>query len=38
VNAAGNHRKNLRQAVEASLRRLRTDHLDILWAHTREVG
>ncbi|WP_405148137.1 hypothetical protein OG589_10040 [Sphaerisporangium sp. NBC_01403] len=37
VNAAGNHRKNLRQAVGASLRRLRTDHLDILWVHAREV-
>ena len=32
-NAAGNSRKNLRQSVEASLRRLRTDHLDLLWVH-----
>ncbi len=27
-NAAGNHRKNLRRTVEASLRRLDTDYLD----------
>ena len=32
-NAAGNSRKNLRRSVEASLRRLRTDHLDLLWVH-----
>lgn len=32
-NAAGNSRKNMRQSVEASLRRLRTDYLDILWVH-----
>jgi aryl-alcohol dehydrogenase-like predicted oxidoreductase len=32
-NAAGNSRKNLRRSVEASLRRLRTDHLDVLWVH-----
>jgi aryl-alcohol dehydrogenase-like predicted oxidoreductase len=32
-NAAGNSRKNLRASVEASLRRLRTDHLDLLWVH-----
>lgn len=32
-NAAGNSRKNLRQSVEASLRRLRTDHVDLLWVH-----
>jgi aryl-alcohol dehydrogenase-like predicted oxidoreductase len=32
-NAAGNSRKNLRQSVEASLRRLRTDYLDLLWVH-----
>jgi aryl-alcohol dehydrogenase-like predicted oxidoreductase len=32
-NAAGNSRKNLRQAVEASLRRLRTDYIDLLWVH-----
>lgn len=32
-NAAGNHRKNLVQSVEASLRRLGTDYLDLLWVH-----
>lgn len=32
-NEAGNSRKNLRQSVEASLRRLRTDYLDVLWVH-----
>jgi aryl-alcohol dehydrogenase-like predicted oxidoreductase len=32
-NAAGNSRKNLRTSVEASLRRLRTDYLDLLWVH-----
>jgi aryl-alcohol dehydrogenase-like predicted oxidoreductase len=32
-NAAGNSRKNLRVSVEASLRRLRTDYLDLLWVH-----
>jgi aryl-alcohol dehydrogenase-like predicted oxidoreductase len=36
VNAAGNHRKNLVQSVEASLRRLRTDRLDVLWVHARD--
>jgi aryl-alcohol dehydrogenase-like predicted oxidoreductase len=32
-NAGGNHRKNLVQALEASLRRLRTDFVDLLWLH-----
>jgi aryl-alcohol dehydrogenase-like predicted oxidoreductase len=32
-NAAGSSRKNLRQSLEASLRRLRTDHVDLLWVH-----
>lgn len=32
-NAAGNSRKNMRESVEASLRRLRTDYLDLLWVH-----
>ncbi|MFI8189391.1 aldo/keto reductase [Streptomyces sp. NPDC085946] len=36
VNAAGNHRKNLVQSVEASLARLRTDRLDVLWVHARD--
>jgi aryl-alcohol dehydrogenase-like predicted oxidoreductase len=32
-NAAGNHRKNMTQSVEASLRRLRTDYIDLYWVH-----
>jgi aryl-alcohol dehydrogenase-like predicted oxidoreductase len=32
-NAAGNHRKNLRLTLERSLRRLDTDHVDLLWVH-----
>ncbi|RZU13990.1 aryl-alcohol dehydrogenase-like predicted oxidoreductase [Kribbella rubisoli] len=32
-NAAGNHRKNLRASLETSLRRLRTDYLDVYWVH-----
>src|SRR5262249_23235681 len=32
-NAGGNHRKNLVQALEASLKRLRTDHVDLYWVH-----
>ncbi len=34
LNAGGNHRKNLVQSLEASLRRLRTDHVDLLWLHS----
>ena len=32
-NASGNHRKNLVQSVEASLKRLNTTYLDLLWIH-----
>jgi aryl-alcohol dehydrogenase-like predicted oxidoreductase len=32
-NAAGNHRKNMVQAVEASLKRLKTDYIDLHWVH-----
>jgi aryl-alcohol dehydrogenase-like predicted oxidoreductase len=32
-NAAGNHRKNMVQAVEASLDRLQTDYIDLYWVH-----
>jgi aryl-alcohol dehydrogenase-like predicted oxidoreductase len=32
-NLSGNHRKNLVQALEASLRRLETDYLDLFWVH-----
>ena len=33
INAFGNHRKNMVQAVEASLKRLDTDYIDLLWLH-----
>jgi aryl-alcohol dehydrogenase-like predicted oxidoreductase len=32
-NFAGNHRKNLMRSVEASLKRLNTGFIDILWVH-----
>ncbi len=32
-NAAGNHRKSMMQAVEASLKRLKTDYIDLYWLH-----
>jgi aryl-alcohol dehydrogenase-like predicted oxidoreductase len=31
--AGGNSRKSLMRSVEASLKRLRTDHIDLLWLH-----
>lgn len=37
VNAAGSHRKHLVRALDASLRRLRTDHVDVYWVHSRDV-
>jgi aryl-alcohol dehydrogenase-like predicted oxidoreductase len=36
-NAGGGHRKNLVQALERSLRRLRTDYVDLLWLHVWDV-
>jgi len=33
ANSSGNHRKNMVQAVEASLRRLKTDYIDLYWLH-----
>ena len=33
ANASGNHRKSMMQAVEASLRRLKTDYIDLYWLH-----
>jgi aryl-alcohol dehydrogenase-like predicted oxidoreductase len=32
-NAGGGHRKNLVQALDASLKRLRTDRVDVYWVH-----
>lgn len=36
-NSAGNHRKSLVRSLERSLRRLRTDHVDLLWVHARDT-
>jgi len=35
-NASGNHRKNMREAVDASLARLQTDYIDLYWVHVWE--
>jgi aryl-alcohol dehydrogenase-like predicted oxidoreductase len=32
-NAWGNHRKNMARSIEASLKRLGTDHVDLYWVH-----
>ena len=36
-NAGGSHRKSLTQALDASLKRLRTDYIDIYWVHVWDV-
>ena len=33
INASGNHRKNMMQSVEASLKRLNTEYIDLYWLH-----
>jgi aryl-alcohol dehydrogenase-like predicted oxidoreductase len=32
-NSGGNHRKSLFQSLEASLKRLQTEHIDLYWVH-----
>lgn len=36
-NGGGNQRKNLHQALEASLRRLKTDYIDLYWMHAWDL-
>ena len=36
-NGNGNHRKNLVQSVENSLKRLGTDYIDLLWVHAYDL-
>ncbi|MCX6641546.1 MAG: aldo/keto reductase [bacterium] len=33
INSGGNHRKNLVQSLEASLKRLKVDYIDLYWVH-----
>lgn len=35
-NGSGNHRKNLFRSVEGSLKRLKTDYIDLLWIHIED--
>jgi aryl-alcohol dehydrogenase-like predicted oxidoreductase len=37
INTGGNHRKNLVSSIESSLRRLRTDYIDMLWVHAHDT-
>ena len=32
-NFSGNHRKNMMHSLDASLKRLKTDHIDLYWVH-----
>jgi aryl-alcohol dehydrogenase-like predicted oxidoreductase len=34
ANAAGSHRKSMARSVEGSLKRLKTDYIDLLWVHS----
>jgi aryl-alcohol dehydrogenase-like predicted oxidoreductase len=35
-NGQGNHRKNMFRSVEGSLKRLKTDYIDLLWIHIED--
>ncbi len=35
-NASGNHRKNMVQSLEASLKRMKLDYIDLYWLHAWE--
>ncbi|MBW4497532.1 MAG: aldo/keto reductase [Oscillatoria princeps RMCB-10] len=35
-NGCGNHRKNMFRSVEGSLKRLKTDYIDLLWIHIED--
>jgi aryl-alcohol dehydrogenase-like predicted oxidoreductase len=37
INAGGNSRKNLQQSLELTLRRLKTDYLDLYWVHAWDL-
>lgn len=37
-NSGGSHRKSLRHSIEASLRRLDTEYVDLLWVHAWDEG
>jgi aryl-alcohol dehydrogenase-like predicted oxidoreductase len=36
-NAGGSHRKNLTRSLDASLKSLRTDYIDVYWVHVWDV-
>ncbi|MEL6343293.1 MAG: aldo/keto reductase [Myxococcota bacterium] len=36
-NASGNQRKNLQRAVEDSLKRMKTDYIDLMWVHAHDA-
>ena len=38
INAAGNSRKVMMDSVHASLRRLKTDYIDLFWVHARDFS